>query len=62
LAQLCVAEDCEITVGCVLGSLRDSEITMLWRLLAWLEQTMGPLRHWLKILLMDRAIGNGSVS
>jgi hypothetical protein len=49
LAQLCVAENCEITVGCVLGSLRDSEITIVRRLLARLEQTMGPLRDRLKI-------------
>jgi hypothetical protein len=34
--------------------LQESEITMLRRLLARLDKTMGPLREWLKILLMDR--------
>ena len=54
LVLLNVQEDCELVVGYVLGSLRESEITMLRRLLARLEETMGPLKEWLKILLMDR--------
>ena len=54
LVLLNVQEDCELIVGYVLGSLQDSEITMLRRLLARLNQTLGPLRQWLKILLMDR--------
>jgi hypothetical protein len=54
LVLLNVQEDCELVVGYVLGSLRESEITMLRRLLARLEETMGRLQEWLKILLMDR--------
>ena len=49
-----VQEDCELVVGYVLGSLRESEITMLRRLLERLEETVGPLKEWLKIFLMDR--------
>ncbi len=37
-----------------MGSLRESEITRLRRLLARLEETVGPWKEWLKILLMDR--------
>ena len=37
-----------------LGGLPEGEITLLRRLLARLDETMGPLREWLKILLMDR--------
>jgi len=54
LVLLNVQDDCELIVGYILGSLQDSEITMLRRLLARLNRTMGPLRQWLKILLMDR--------
>ena len=46
--------DCELVVGYVLGGLQESEITMVRRLLARLDQTLGPLREWLKILVMDR--------
>jgi hypothetical protein len=49
-----VQQDCELVVGYVLGSLRESEITRLRRLLARLDQTVGPLKEWLKTLLMDR--------
>ena len=59
LVLLNVQDDCELIVGYVLGGLQESEITMLRRLLARLDQTMGarvesamgPLRQWLKILL-----------
>ena len=54
LVLLNVHEDGELIVGYVLGGLQESEITMLRRLLARLQHTMGPLREWLKILLMDR--------
>lgn len=54
LVLLNLQEDCELVVGYVLGGLHESEITMLRRLLARLSQTLGPLREWLKILLMDR--------
>ena len=54
LVLLNVQDDCELIVGYVLGSLQDSEITMLRQMLRRLNQTMGPLRQWLKILLMDR--------
>src|SRR6266704_3725829 len=40
--------------GLRLGGLQESEITMLRRLLARLNETMGALREWLKILVMDR--------
>ena len=49
-----IQDGCELIVGYILGGLQESEITMLRRLLARLDQTMGPLRQWLKILLMDR--------
>jgi hypothetical protein len=54
LVLLNVQEGCELIVGFVLGGLQESEITMLRRLLARLDRTLGPLREWLKILLMDR--------
>jgi hypothetical protein len=54
LVLLNLQADCELIVGYVLGGLEESEITMLRRLLARLNQTMGPLREWLKILLLDR--------
>ena len=54
MVLLNVQEDCELIAGYILGSLQDSEITMLRRLLARLNRAMGPLRQWLKILLMDR--------
>ena len=54
LVLLNVQEDCELVVGDVLGGLHESEITMLRRRLARLNQTVGPLREWLQILLMDR--------
>ena len=54
LVLLNVQDDCELIVGYVLGSLKDSEITMLRQMLARLDRTMGPLRQWLKILLVDR--------
>ena len=54
LLLLNVHEDGELIVGYVLGGLQESEITMLRRMLARLEHTLGPLREWLKILLMDR--------
>jgi DDE family transposase len=54
LVLLNIQEGCELIVGYVLGGLQESEITMLRRLLARLDKTMGPLREWLKILLMDR--------
>jgi hypothetical protein len=54
LVLLNVQDDCELIVGYILGSLQESEITMLRRLLARLNRAMGPLRQWLKILLMDR--------
>jgi len=54
LVLLNIQEDCELIVGYVLGGLQESEITMLRRMLARLDKTMGPLREWLKILLMDR--------
>ncbi len=49
-----IQDGCELIVGYILGGLQESEITMLRRLLARLDKTMGPLREWLKILLMDR--------
>jgi hypothetical protein len=54
LVLLNIQDDCELIVGYILGGLEESEITMLRRLLARLNRTMGPLREWLKILLMDR--------
>lgn len=54
LVLLNIQDGCELIVGYVLGGLQESEITMLRRLLARLQHTMGPLREWLKILLMDR--------
>jgi hypothetical protein len=54
LVLLNIQDGCELIVGYILGGLQESEITMLRRLLARLDQTMGPLREWLKILLMDR--------
>jgi hypothetical protein len=54
LVLLNIHQDCELIVGYVLGGLQESEITMLRRLLARLDHTMGPLRSWLKILLLDR--------
>ena len=54
LVLLNVQQDCELIAGYVLGGLQDSEITMLRRLLRQLQDTLGPLREWLKILLMDR--------
>lgn len=54
LVLLNVQDGCELIVGYVLGGLQESEITMLRRLLARLQHAMGPLREWLKILLMDR--------
>jgi hypothetical protein len=49
-----IQDECELIVGYILGGLPESEITLLRRLLARLDKTMGPLREWLKILLMDR--------
>src|SRR5712691_10895082 len=49
-----IQDDCELIVGYILGGLPESEITLLRRLLARLDRHMGPLREWLKILLMDR--------
>jgi hypothetical protein len=49
-----IQDDCELIVGYILGGLPESEITLLRRLLARLDKTAGPLRDWLKILLMDR--------
>src|SRR5216683_1517571 len=54
LVLLNIQEGCELIVGFILGGLQESEITMLRRMLARLDKTMGPLREWLKILLMDR--------
>jgi hypothetical protein len=54
LVLLNIQDGCEVIVGYILGGLQESEITMLRRMLARLDQTMGPLREWLKILLMDR--------
>jgi hypothetical protein len=54
LVLLNIQDDCELIVGYILGGLQESEITMLRRLLARMDKTMGPLREWLKILLMDR--------
>src|SRR6202140_79188 len=54
LMLLSIQDGCELIVGYILGGLEESEITMLRRLLARLDKTMGPLRQWLKILLMDR--------
>ena len=54
LVLLNIQPDCELIVGYVLGGLQESEITLLRRLLARLHHTMGPLREWLKILLLDR--------
>ena len=54
LVLLNIQSDCELIVGYVLGGLQESEITMLRRLLARLQHTQGPLREWLKILLLDR--------
>src|ERR1039457_2024422 len=54
LVLLNVQEDCELVVGDVLGGLHESEIPMLRRRLARLNQTVGPLREGLQILLMDR--------
>src|ERR1035438_2494523 len=47
LVLLNVQDDCELIVGFILGSLQESEITMLRRMLARLNQTMGPLGEWL---------------
>ena len=54
LVLLNIQEDCELIVGYVLGGLHESEITMLRRLLQRMDQTLGRLREWLKILVMDR--------
>ena len=54
LVLLNIQDDCELIVGYILGGLQESEITLLRRMLARLDKTMGPLRKWLKILLMDR--------
>lgn len=54
LVLLNLQEECELVVGYVLGGLQQSEITLLRRLLARLNQTLGPLREWLKILAIDR--------
>ena len=54
LVLLNIQPDCELIVGYILGGLQENEITMLRRLLARLDQTLGRLRQWLKILLMDR--------
>jgi hypothetical protein len=54
LVLLNIQDGCEVIVGYILGGLQESEITMLRRMLARLDKTMGPLREWLKILLMDR--------
>ena len=54
LVLLNLQEDCELVVGYVLAGLEESEITLLRRLLARLDHTLGPLREWLKILVMDR--------
>jgi Transposase DDE domain len=54
LVLLNLQDDCELIVGYLLGGLQENEITMLRRLLARLDHTIGPLREWLKILLMDR--------
>jgi hypothetical protein len=39
-----VQKDCELIVGYILGGLQESEITLLRRLLARLDQTLGPVR------------------
>ncbi len=54
LVLLNIQEGCELIVGYVLGGLQESEITVLRRLLARLDHTMGPLREWLKVVLLDR--------
>ncbi len=54
LVLLNIQDDCELIVGFILGGLQESEITLLRRMLARLDKTIGPLREWLKILLMDR--------
>ena len=54
LVLLNIQDECELIVGYILGGLPESEITLLRRLLARLDKTAGPLRDWLKILLMDR--------
>jgi hypothetical protein len=54
LVLLNIQDDCELIAGYILGGLQESEITLLRRMLARLDKTMGPLREWLKILLMDR--------
>jgi len=54
LVLLNIQDDCELIVGYILGGLQESEITMLRRMLARLDKTLGPLREWLKILWMDR--------
>jgi hypothetical protein len=54
LVLLNLQDGCELIVGYVLGGLEESEITMLRRLLARLDRTIGPLREWLKILMLDR--------
>jgi DDE family transposase len=54
LVLLNIQDGCELIVGYVLGGLEESEITMLRRMLARLQHTMGSLREWLKILLLDR--------
>jgi hypothetical protein len=41
LVPLNIQHDCELIVGYVLGGLQESEITMLRRLLARLNQTLG---------------------
>src|ERR1700674_1262338 len=54
LVLLNIQDSCELIVANIWAGLEESEITMLRRLLARLDKTMGPLRQWLKILLMDR--------
>ena len=54
MVLLNIQDDCELIVGYLVGGLQESEIPMLRRLLARLDQTLGPLRQWLKILWMDR--------
>src|SRR2546430_358937 len=53
LVLLNIQDDCELIVGYILGGWQESEITMLRRMLARLDKTLGPLREWLKILLME---------
>jgi hypothetical protein len=54
LVLLNIQQDCELIVGYVLGGLQESEITMLRRMLARLQDMLGPPQKWLKILLLDR--------